>query len=102
MSAASSKLNFKHRARVQKYPSGNLGDALLSSATDLIYNNPCSRNETKYEKILDAADFASREYCSFITFNDAFRKTLLKAVKNTLRQPTTRAEFTLIRALISN
>ena len=101
MSTASSKLNSKHRARVLKYPSGNLVDALLS-ATDLIYNNPCSRNETKYEEILDAADLASRVYCSFITFNDAFRKTLLKAVKNTLRQPTTRAEFSLIRALISN
>ena len=38
MSTASSKLNFKHRAQMQKYPSGNLGDALLS-ATDLIYNS---------------------------------------------------------------
>ena len=28
----------KHRARMQKYPSGNLGDALLST-TDLIYNS---------------------------------------------------------------
>ena len=34
--------------------------------------------------------------------NDAFRKTLLKVAKKTLRQPTTRAEFSLIRALISN
>ena len=40
-----------------------------------------ARNETKYEKILDAADFASRENCSFIRLNDAFRKTLLKAAK---------------------
>ena len=39
MSTASSKLNFKHSARMQKYPSGDLGDALLS-ATDLIYNIP--------------------------------------------------------------
>ena len=38
MSTASSKLNFKHRAGMAKYPSGNLGDMLLS-ATDLIYNN---------------------------------------------------------------
>ena len=38
MSTASSKLNFKHRAQMQKYPSGNLGDALLL-ATDLIYNS---------------------------------------------------------------
>ena len=37
MSPASSKLNLKHRARLQKYPSGNLREALLS-ATDLIYN----------------------------------------------------------------
>ena len=34
--------------------------------------------------------------------NDAFRKTLLKVAKKTLRQPTTRAEFSLTRALISN
>ena len=61
-----------------------------------------ARNETKYEKILDAADFARRENCSFIRLNDAFRKTLLKAAKKTLRQPTMRAEFSLIRALISN
>ena len=40
-----------------------------------------ARNETKCEKILDAADFASRENCSFIRPNDAFRKTLLKAAK---------------------
>ena len=26
-STASTKLNFKHRARIQKYPSGNLEDA---------------------------------------------------------------------------
>ena len=57
---------------------------------------------TKYEKILDVADFANRETCSFISLNDAFRKTLLKAGKKTLRQPTTRAEFSLMRALISN
>ena len=61
-----------------------------------------ARNETKYEKILDAADFARRENCSLIRLNDAFRKTLLKAAKKTLRQPTMRAEFSLIRALISN
>ena len=57
-----------------------------------------ARNETKYKKILDAADFARRENCSFIRLNDAFRKTLLKAAKKTLRQPTMRAEFSLIRA----
>ena len=54
------------------------------------------------QKILDAADFARRKNCSFIRLNDAFRKTLLKAAKKTLRQPTMRAEFSLIRALISN
>ena len=37
------------------------------------------RNPT--QKILDAADFARRENCSFIRLNDAFRKTLLKAAK---------------------
>ena len=37
MSSAISKLNFKHRAQMQKYRSGNLGDALLL-LTDLIYN----------------------------------------------------------------
>ena len=61
-----------------------------------------ARNETKYQKILDAADFARRENCSFIRLNDAFRKTLHKAAKKTLRQPTMRAVFSLIRALISN
>ena len=39
-------------------------------------------------RILDAADFASRENCSFIRLNDAPRKTLLKPAKKTLRQPT--------------
>ena len=50
-----------------------------------------ARNETKYEEILDAADFARRENCSFIRPNDAFRKTLLKAAKKTLnplREPS--------------
>ena len=61
-----------------------------------------ARNETKYQKILDAADFARRENCSFIRLNDAFRKTLLKAAKKTIRQPTMKAEFSLIPALISN
>ena len=61
-----------------------------------------ARNETKYEKILDAADFARRENCSFIRLNDAFQKMLLKAAKKTLGQPTMRAEFSLICALISN
>ena len=61
-----------------------------------------ARNETKYEKILHAADFARRENCFSIRLNDAFRKTLLKAAKKSGRQPTMRAEFSLIRALISN
>ena len=52
---------------------------------------------------MDAADFTNSETCSFIRLYDAFQKTLLKAAKKTLRQPTTmRAEFSLIRALISN
>ena len=59
-------------------------------------------NETKYQKVLDAADFSRRENCSFISLNDVFRKTLLKAAKKALRQPTMRAKFSLIRALISN
>ena len=50
---------------------------------------------------MDAADFSNPETSSFIGLNDAFRKTLLKAVKKTLRQHITRAEFSLIRALIS-
>ena len=45
-------------------------------------------SETKYQKILDAADFARRENCSFIRLNDALGKTLLKAAKKTPRQPT--------------
>ena len=52
--------------------------------------------------MLDAADFTNSDTCSFIRLYDAFRKTLLKAAKNNLRQPTTRAEFRLIGALISN
>ena len=43
-----------------------------------------ARNETKYQKILDAADFARHENCSFIRFNDAFRKTLLKPAQKKL------------------
>ena len=73
----------------------------LSQARDQSFTR-VARTETKYEKILDAADFARRENCSFIRLNDAFRKTLLKAAKKTLRQPTMRAEFSLIWALISN
>ena len=61
-----------------------------------------ARNETKYQKILDAADFARRENCSFIRLNDAYRKTLLKAAKKTLRKHTIKAEFSLIHVLISN
>ena len=38
-----------------------------------------ARNETKYHKMLDVADSARHENCSFIRLNDAFRKTLLKA-----------------------
>ena len=73
----------------------------LSQARDQSFT--CvAQNETKYQKILDAADFARCENCSFIRLNDAFRKTLLEAAKKALRQPTMRAEFSLIRALISN
>ena len=35
----------------------------------------------KYEKILDAEDFARHENCSFIRLNDAFWKTLLKSAQ---------------------
>ena len=62
-----------------------------------------ARNETKYQKILDAADFAIRENCSFIKLNDVFRKTLLKAAKKNSKtthyesrdQSNTRADFKL-------
>ena len=62
-----------------------------------------ARNERKYEKIFDAADFDSHEDCSFIRLNDAFRKTLLKAgakkkTKTTYEswiQSKTRADFKL-------
>ena len=36
-------------------------------------------NETKYEKILNVADVASCENCSFIRLNDAFQNILLNA-----------------------
>ena len=74
---------------------------LSSQARDQSFSR-VARNETKYQKILEAADFARRENCSFIRLNDALQKTLLKAARNILRQPTMRAEFSLIRALISN
>ena len=55
----------------------------------------------KYEKILDIVDFANHETCFFIRLKDAFVKTLLKVAKKTVREPTTRVEFSIIRALIS-
>ena len=73
---------------------------MLLPTTKLAISN--LSNEIKYQKILDAADFARHENCSFIGLNDAFRKSLLKAAKKPLRQPTMRAEFSLIPALISN
>ena len=51
-----------------------------------------ARDETKREKILDAADFANRENCSFIRLNDTFRKTLLNESRV---QSNTRADFKL-------
>ena len=62
-----------------------------------------ARNETKYEKVLDAADFASRENCSFIRPNDAFRKTCSRQPKKNSKtayygsrvQSNTRADFKL-------
>ena len=47
-------------------------------------------------------DFASRETCSFIRFNDAFRKTLLQAAKKKPRKLTDHGKQLLPRALISN
>ena len=40
-----------------------------------------ARNETKYEKILEAADFPSRENCSFKRLNDALRNHCSKQPK---------------------
>ena len=57
--------------------------------------------QTKYQKILDTADFARRENCSLIRLIDAFRKTLLKgSQKRTTHyesrvQSNTRADFKL-------
>ena len=49
------------------------------------------------------ADFANRETCSFIRLNDAFRKTLLQAVKKKSRKSVTdHGKQLLPRALISN
>ena len=48
------------------------------------------------------ADFASRETCSFIRLNDAFRKTLLQAAKKKPRKATDDGKQLLPRALISN
>ena len=45
------------------------------------------------KKILDKADFANKETCSFTRLNDAFWKTLLKAAKRTLKQPTMRFQI---------
>ena len=46
-----------------------------------------ARNETKYEKILHAADFARRENCFFTTLNDAFRKFCSRQPKNLQDNP---------------
>ena len=66
----------------------------LQYASKLLLNSP-SFNLKTY-------GYKSFSVCSFIRLNDAFRKTLLKAAKKTLRQSTMRAEFSLIWALISN
>ena len=48
------------------------------------------------------ADFASRETCSFIRLNDAFRKTLLQAAEKKSRKLTGHGKQLLPRALIPN
>ena len=45
-----------------------------------------------------AASFANRKSCSFIRRKDAFQENFVQAAK----KPATRAEFSLIRALIPN
>ena len=55
-----------------------------------------ARNETKYEKILDEADVATRETCSFIRLYDACQKTLLKAAQKNYR-PSSDAELFMSR-----
>ena len=61
------------------------------------------KTETKYEKILDTADFANRETCFFIRLNDGFRKTCSRRPKKNSKtthyesrvQSNTRADFKL-------
>ena len=45
-----------------------------------------------------AAGFANRKSCSFIRRKDAFQENFVQAAK----KPATRAEFSLIRSVISN
>ena len=62
----------------------------LSQARDQSFSR-VARNETKYQKILDAADFASRENCSF---HDKalgyFPENFVQGSQKTVRQPTMR------------
>ena len=85
-------------------PTTKLAISNLSVSSPGSVFHPCSLNVTKYQKILDAADFARGENCSFIRLiNDASRKTLLKAAKKTLKtthyesrvQSNKRADFKL-------
>ena len=57
-------------------------DAFLSQARDQCFTRLAKmrRNTVTY---WTTADFASRENCSFIRLNDAFRKTLLQVAKKT-------------------
>ena len=48
------------------------------------------------------ADFAKRETCSFIRFNDAFRKTLLQAAKKKSSKLSDHGKQLPPRVLISN
>ena len=59
----------------------NTFQGCMSSSTLYVLQSNLVQKYEKYEKILDAADFPSRENCSFIRLNDALRKTLLNAAK---------------------
>ena len=69
-------------------PTTKLAVSNLSVSSPGSVFHPCSPDIIRVARILDAADFASRENCSFIRLNDAPRKTLLKPAKKSLRQPT--------------
>ena len=58
--------------------------------------SPVLPNETKYGKISDGADFANCKTYSFVMLTYAFWKTCAQGSEKTPRQPSPKAEFSLL------